>query len=418
MPTYPTKTLRKTAAFVIAVGLLMLSGRMLWTLKQPEREPKKTPVPLTIESWIYTGQLNDYMRSFEALHPQYHIEVRTFRSQAQLFEELSAAISANAAPDVAEIGGLYGVAQLADSGMIVPLDEKIGAGLWTDLHPAFVSQFTYKQYRWALPFGGEIPAMFYNADLAGHARLTFAQEGTSFPETMQAAKKMTLDVNGDGVTDHWGLAIDTDVPWYLFNWSLNGSNPFGDRDTVMRMLRSWQQLTAGYQVMEPSRHRFALSRFIDGKVGILISSSRKVLLLDQYIGGEFSYGIAPFPLFAGQNYVPNASGLVLLRTEPERERAALAMVNFFADAAVQDSLLRMTGKIPARRSVMERMLTDEKAEPWERTVLGTTNRLVGTQPNVNDIRRWERFSEIAERIELNSGMNLEWVAEELLEYIR
>jgi len=64
------------------------------------------------------------------------------------------------------------------------------------------------------------------------------------------------------------------------------------------------------------------------------------------------------------------------------------------------------------------MLTDEKAEPWERTVLGTTNRLVGTQPNVNDIRRWERFSEIAERIELNSGMNLEWVAEELLEYIR
>ena len=93
MPTYPTKTLRKTAAFVIAVGLLMLSGRMLWTLKQPEREPKKTPVPLTIESWIYTGQLNDYMRSFEALHPQYHIEVRTFRSQAQLFEELSAAIS-------------------------------------------------------------------------------------------------------------------------------------------------------------------------------------------------------------------------------------------------------------------------------------------------------------------------------------
>jgi len=214
------------------------------------------------------------------------------------------------------------------------------------------------------------------------------------------------------------LAIDTDVPWYLFNWSLNGSNPFGDRDTVMRMLRSWQQLTAGYQVMESSRHRFALSRFIDGKVGILISSSRKVLLLDQYIGGKFSYGIAPFPLFEGQNYVPNASGLVLLRTEPERERAALAMVNFFADAAVQDSLLRMTGKIPARRSVMERMLTDEKAEPWERTVLGTTNRLVGTQPNVNDIKRWERFSEIAERIELNSGMNLEWVAEELLEYIR
>ncbi|CAH0117881.1 hypothetical protein PAE9249_00344 [Paenibacillus sp. CECT 9249] len=409
---------RKKRFIGLALGtaLAALAIVSVWLLQTPNRvAEQETGAPVSIECWIYTKELVEYINEFEAENPEFHAEVRVFRSAGQLYEELSAAISANAAPQLAEIGGMYGLAQLADSGMLAQLDDRFGADAWLGFHPAMLAPFTYNQYRWALPVGGEVPVIYYNGDMARHADLNPSSFVSNVYGMTQAAKKLTVDINGDGIVEHWGLAVDSDTPWYLLNWAGSASSPRGE-DSWLRAFRMWQQFVFEDEVMKPLQHHFALSDFIDGDVGMLISSSRKMPLLDRYIGGKFQYGVLPFPLFEGQQWTPNASGLAMLRALPEQERLALRLMEYMTNIDAQLGMLQRTGKIPSRLAAIDRMALDEALGPRERTVIRLQRDFASMFPSADDMERWERLAEITEKLESNAELELAPYAHRMAEY--
>jgi len=376
---------------------------------------QEVKVESSIECWVYTKELAEYMKDFEKQNPQYNVEVRGFSSAEQLYEELSAAISANAAPNLAEINGIYGVAQLADSGMLISLKDHLAPDVWQKLHPAFVSQFTYKDTYWALPIGGEIPVVYYNANLAKHANLNLYTGLEDKAYFMNGAQKLTLDVDKDGEPDIWGLGIDSKTPWFFTNW-VNRHNLIDDRDKAwLAPLQLWQQLVFDYRVMKPLHHQLALSDFINGNVGFLISSSSRTLLLDRYIGGKFSYNVLSFPMFEGGQIIPNASGFALIHSSPDKMQLATRLMEYVIDLEHQKSMLQHTGLIPARTEAIDLLIYNENTSSKEQAILEMQNQFMRITPNRSDYDRWEKLKEIIEKLESRAGLELEPFVIELIE---
>ncbi|TCZ74621.1 extracellular solute-binding protein [Paenibacillus albiflavus] len=375
---------------------------------------QEVKVESSIECWVYTKELAEYMKDFEKQNPQYNVEVRGFSSAEQLYEELSAAISANAAPNLAEINGIYGVAQLADSGMLISLKDHLAPDVWQKLHPAFVSQFTYKEAYWALPIGGEIPVVYYNANLAKHANLDLNQRLGDLAQLKYTAEKLTIDVNKDGEPDIWGLGVDSKTPWFFMNW-VNRHNLLDDRNEAWLVpLHLWQQLVFDYRVMKPLHHQLALSDFINGNVGLFISSSSRTLLLDRYIGGKFSYNVLSFPIFEGGQIIPNASGLALIHSSSEKMQSATRLMEYVIDLKQQKSMLQHTGLIPASTEAIDLLISNEDTSSKEQAILEMQKQFMRITPNRSDYDRWEKLKEIIEKLESQAGLELEPLMNELV----
>ena len=86
-------------------------------------------------------------------------------------------------------------------------DPKITDRNWLDVQdyvPKWIDAMKYKNNLYGLPSYGESDILFYRTDL-------FEKYGVKVPKTLeeleQAAKKLTVDTNGDGKTDIYGITL-------------------------------------------------------------------------------------------------------------------------------------------------------------------------------------------------------------------
>lgn len=408
---------KKIIAAVLAVLAALLIGLGVWLVPYSKNVAEQESAPVTsIECWIYSKPLMEWIEQFQERNPQYHVETRLFRSSEQLYEELSAAISANVAPQLAEVGGLYGIPQLAESGMLVNLDERIAPEFWHELHPAFVLPFVYNQVHWALPLGGEVPVLYYNKNMFELAAMN--ESFITDPSRMlQAAAILTNDSKGSGNIENWGLAIDRDVPWYLTNWA-NSAHGSDGASRWAYTFRYWHELVFGQQqVMKQLQHHMAASDFINGKVGLFASSSNKMPLLTQYIGGKFTFDLLPLPLFGAANrdphYLPRANGFVVLQSDADKEQVSLRLLEFMISLEVQKQLLLQSGKLPVLNAAADQMAEDNPSPEWE-TILQMRNQLVEFAPDGQESGRWQQLISITEQLELIHDIELDPLVDELL----
>lgn len=87
--------------------------------------------------------------------------------------------------------------------------------------PTSLESFNYRGFQGALPWDGNVVLMFYNKDL-------FDQEGVPYPtkdwtwnDFREIAKKLTKDLNGDGINDQFGanfsfIFTDFETPLWCF----------------------------------------------------------------------------------------------------------------------------------------------------------------------------------------------------------
>lgn len=101
--------------------------------------------------------------------------------------------------------------QLADAGVIMPLDELLDKSETLkrdDFHRSkyggILDSATYRGKLWGIPFSGDTYALFRNVDLFRAAGLE--RTPVTWDETIDFAKKMTRDTNGDGKPDVFGYS--------------------------------------------------------------------------------------------------------------------------------------------------------------------------------------------------------------------
>lgn len=372
-------------------AVFLLAGAFIWNMANrplssgTEDKPQDT---VTLSVWVFSKGWDAPLSEFQRNNPQITIDLRTFRAAEQLYKELLASISANAAPQLAEIQSFYGVPELASTGVVSAFDVQKLPGN-AQLLPAFIEPFRYQEKLWALPIGGSVPLLYYRDEVLSRAGLS----STGFRDWFDVEKAAALPVK-EGLPssqERWRLAIDKELPWYAEN--------IGGGSVSERSLDLWRRWVHAIRIMPPISHLMAVSDFINGKVGVLASSSDKLPMIEQYIGGKFQFDLTRFPTSDLTGILPAANGLVLMHTLPAKEKAAQSFVEFMMDSTAQSFIWTHMGYIPAKTDVAARLAEDTATSVRQKEILDAVRSLSVRKPSENGYDRWLQATEKLEQME-------------------
>lgn len=177
--------------------------------------------PPTVEAF------HELIEKFETENPDIKIDLEIL-SADQLTTKLTAMVAGGSPPDVSQADPVL-VAEFAEKGYLEPMDEFINE----------VGRDRYKKgsiihsdgHDWSIPYGGTSVVLWYRKDLFEEHNV---KPPTNWNEFIEAAKKLTLDTDGDGKIDTYGMSIPagqnawTGYVFYYFLWA-NGQTLF-DKD--------------------------------------------------------------------------------------------------------------------------------------------------------------------------------------------
>ena len=134
--------------------------------------------------------------------------------------KVMAGIAGQNLPDVAQLGQRHGLAQMYDSGYLLPVEDLISQDILDDILPGFWKRFTYKDTKVILPFQNSMPMLYYNKTM-------FDEAGIDIPTPMEevvAAAQEVKDATGNS-----GFTFPIDYPWYIMaHCSNHGTPPASD----------------------------------------------------------------------------------------------------------------------------------------------------------------------------------------------
>ncbi|KPV57966.1 hypothetical protein QJ48_19185 [Paenibacillus sp. A3] len=368
--------------------------------KLSEDEPKPSAPPASLSIWVYSKGWEDVVRDFGQSYPHIDVQIRSFRSYEQLYTELLASISAGAAPQLAEVHSFYGIAQLAATGAALPTGNVLTAGKPTFL-PAFSAAFRYRDEDWAVPFGGSVPVLYYREEpfkrLAGRAPALGTWEEVR--HTLSLAKEPPREEVSKG---YGTMTVDKELPWFLASLSYAPKETGGPAAERMRSaLELWRNLTHESRLMKPLQHDKAASDFINGKAGMYVGTSDKLPTIERYIGGKFSFDLAKLPEWKQEALLPGVHGLAVLKSDPERLKAAQSFVQELMAPEAQSALWNTAGLISVRTDVIGKLEEEPALSERLRRILSWLPSLAGRAPRYDDYERWKRTERMLEQIELN-----------------
>lgn len=279
--------------------------------------------------------LNKIVEDFNASQSEVSIKVQT-NPWSVIDDTLLPALSSGKGPDIvampAERLPVY-----ADKGAFAELDDlyKDPNSNLDKLVPAAADMETVNGHKYGVPSGFVPLAMFYNKDLFAKAGITAPP--ATWNEWIAAAKKLTVDANGDGTPEQFGLGLPDHATVANGVWpSLfygNGGDIVKDGKAVVdspenaETLKTWVDAIRNDKI-SPSG--------LDGIAGDKLFSSGKAAM---YLGGPWmssiakenniDYGIAAVP--AGpKEQAASAIGVSMAITNQKDDSKAAAARKFFS----------------------------------------------------------------------------------------
>jgi len=142
-------------------------------------------------------------RSFEETYPGMKVEIE-YTTWDAVYPKLIAGVAAGVLPDGGMLMDMI-AASLPFEGLLLPVDDIIqelgGPDAFTE---GSLRIAKYKDRYYTVPEGKHAQVLWYRKDL-------FQKYGVKVPSTweelFEAAQKLTLDTDGDGKTDVWGIGI-------------------------------------------------------------------------------------------------------------------------------------------------------------------------------------------------------------------
>ena len=171
---------------------------------------------------------------------------------------LTGMMTARDLPDVFYVGPET-VSQYVDNGYILDISKQLDAiGLNTDnLMDNVLASYTYNGGLYGLPYDSSVFAYAYNKDLFDEAGLEYPdpENPYTYEEFVEVCQKLTMDKDGDGEIDQWGMGAANAFMLYQYIWSNGASFLSDDYKTVTidtpefkDALQKYVDLTLKYKV--------------------------------------------------------------------------------------------------------------------------------------------------------------------------
>lgn len=342
------------------------------------------------------------VEQFQAEHPGITIEAQYVGNYDDMSARIQTAIVGNELPDVAQVGQRYGIPQMVDAGVVIPVDEYLSEADVADIHDGLWSRYTYRDGRWAIPFQSSTPGLWFNATMMKAAGLDPETPPRTWDDVVAAGKAMTRDTNGDGQIDQWGFGTCDDIPWYQRPMVLQAGgtlvNPEGtvavNSPEAVEMLTWFKDAVHTHKISPPLAQQTARDDFSAGKYGMIFRSTASRLSFQEDVGDAFELGVAFLPENKRRAVGVGGNALIAVRTgDDAREAAAKTFVQWLTDTERAVGISLDSGYVPIRESALADARIAELAntDPLVATIYDQLQYVADSSISPADSLIWDGF---------------------------
>ncbi len=326
--------------------------------------------PDTLVLWHTQAQSNarllqQIVDDYNATNPPMKVSLQYAGDYDKLFKKVRATIMSKQLPDLV-VAYESMVAEYIESDAVVPLDDYINdpkCGLseqsLADIFPPFLENNRYPQYGnkfYSFPFTKSVLMLYYNADMLKAAGFDAPPKTWKQFEEQGLAVKTKLGKKGYAVSvdastvDAILMSLGGDIISADGQRALFDEPPgVGTFQLIYNLLKSG----AAYQV---DRLSYGDRKdFSNGLCAFLIRSSTTRPYLASDIKDKFNWDMTIIPHGEGKEPVTVMFGanIAVMKTTPERQRAAWEFIKYFSSKEVTAGWAMGTGYVPIRKSAAE-----------------------------------------------------------------
>jgi len=256
----------------------------------PERDPKRVVIwhQMRVDERVI---LEEQMKKYMSLHPDVHLEA-IYKETEELRSGFIIAAIAGQGPDL-----VYGpsdqVGPFQVMNIIRPMEPLFDTSWLNSFTPKALTWYKGHLYQIADKLGNHL-TLVYNKK--------FVQKPPETDEELVAlCRKLTVDTNGDGRTDRYGLVWNYTEPFFFVpfmsgfgGWVMDDSgHPTLDNRGVIDGLKFIRDLRDKYKVIPAEAdYNIADALFKDGKAAMIINGDWS---WSGYRKAEIDIGVAPLP---------------------------------------------------------------------------------------------------------------------------
>ncbi|HAK46594.1 MAG TPA: hypothetical protein DCO79_11840 [Spirochaeta sp.] len=317
------------------------------------------------------------VEEFMDANPNIKIELSYGGNLYTMRDKLLTAVAGKNAPDIAEIDS-YWTPIFADAGALIDMKPYIDETGYdqNDLMDASLASTQYMGKSWSIPFNLSNIVLYYNKKAFEAAGLDPEVPPATWEELAEYAEKLTIDKNGDGVTDQYGIVFPTKANygsiWYYlaFFWQQDGqlfnealTEGAFNTEAGVAAAEYWRDIVWKHKALNLSG---GWSEFKVGNAAMELSST-SVLGNYRDVMGNANVGLAQLPMGKKKATVSGGGNLAIFK-DCKDPRAAWEFLSWMSSPEVNKRWCLSTGALPTRKSVIDSpeyqdfLKTDPKGE--------------------------------------------------------
>ncbi|HYJ61546.1 MAG TPA: sugar ABC transporter substrate-binding protein [Actinomycetota bacterium] len=282
----------------------------------------------------------------------------------KLISRLATSIAAGNPPDLFLLNYRY-YGQFLDAGGIAPVEDRLAASTGLDrdaFFPTSMAAFQDDGAQTCLPQNASSLVLYHNADLFEAAGLEPPPDDWTWDEMVAAARELTVDEDGDGATDVYGLGVDPELIRVApFIWSNGGevvdhdAAPTGlamntpEAAVALQAFIDLQQVEHVVPTEEEAESEDLETRFLRGGLAMMMES-RKVVPTFRTIE-DFDWDVTALPRFGDEPVSILHSDAYCMTTDAAHPDDAWRFLEFALGPEGQDVAARTGRTVPSLTDV-------------------------------------------------------------------
>ena len=324
---------RSRFAFLAMAPALLVAG-CVGTGGEPEQIAGGS---ISLMVWAEPEELPAYrevVSSFEAAEPDIDVRLIPFGEREDLLTRLSTSFAGGTPPDLFLLNYRF-IGQYADRGVLEPIQERLessAAFAPDDFFPQALEAFTFDGVLTCLPQNVSSLVVYYNVDMLREIGLERPPENWTYFDMVGLARNLTVDEDGDGAPEQYGLGVEASIIRMApFIWS-NGGTLVDDEAAPTRLtleepaavevMQSFFDLREEYRVI-PTEHEIEAQsdedRFLNGTTAMILASRRETPSLRTIT--DFEWDVAPLPVFQEAAGILHSDAYCMTRGSAHKEAA-------------------------------------------------------------------------------------------------
>ncbi len=333
---------------------------------------------------------------FNQTHPDLQVQSIFAGDLDKQLPKILTAVVGNVTPDILafypQITG-----QFVELQAIKPLEEWLNESpVKADVSSNLLAELQLDGHLWSVPFYTSNLGIFYRPDLFEAAGIT--ETPKTWEELREVAKKLTLDKNGDQIPEQYGMLLPLGKEeWTVFSWfpfllSAGGEIVTNGRPNLTNpgarsALEFWETLIKdGSATLSPPERGYEEDAFFAGRIAMQITGPWTYIT--KY---KVNYDTFPIPASVTHATVTGSGNLFVMKTTPEREKAAWKFLEFVLSEEFQTEWAIGTGFLPVNQKSVNSKEYQEyvSRNPWLKVFIDQVG-VSGYRPT---IARYNRISD-------------------------